>query len=91
MRQSIMTLSNVAWGKLEKNIYDYQSKDGRSITIMSEFVSFLVIYPEYDYVSFSLNKNFNYTGEAIAYCKSEIVEKFILKRDKEGKVLRQEL
>lgn len=43
MRQSTMTLSNEAWGKLEKSIVDYQSKDGRSITVMSEFVSFLVI------------------------------------------------
>ncbi|EKF52473.1 hypothetical protein C426_0047 [Lactococcus garvieae DCC43] len=49
------------------------------------------MYPEYDYVSFSLDQNFNYTGGAIAYCKSEIVEKFIIKRDKEGKVVRQEL
>lgn len=42
MRQSTMTLSREAWGKLEHNIYDYQSKDNRAITIMSEFVSFLV-------------------------------------------------
>lgn len=42
MRQSTMTLSSEAWGKLEHNIYDYQSKDNRAITIMSEFVSFLV-------------------------------------------------
>jgi len=49
------------------------------------------IYSEYDYVSFSLDKNFNYTGGAIAYCKSEIGEKFIIKRDKEGEVVRQEL
>ena len=30
-------------GEIRKNIVDYQSKDGRSITVMSEFVSFLVI------------------------------------------------
>lgn len=43
MRQSTMTLSNEAWAKLEQNIVAYQSKDDRAITIMSEFVSFLVI------------------------------------------------
>ena len=42
MRQSTMTLSNEAWAKLEQNIVAYQSKDDRAITIMSEFVSFLV-------------------------------------------------
>lgn len=42
MRQSTMTLSNESWGKLEKNIVDYQSIDDRAITIMSEFVSFIV-------------------------------------------------
>lgn len=42
MRQSTITLSNEAWGKLEQNIYDYQSKDDRAITVMSEFVIFLV-------------------------------------------------
>ncbi|EKF52474.1 MULTISPECIES: hypothetical protein [Lactococcus] len=42
MRQSTMTLSNESWRKLEKNIYDYQSKDDRAITVMSGFVSFLV-------------------------------------------------
>lgn len=42
MRQSTMTLSNEAWEKLEHNIYDYQSKDDRAITVISEFVSFLV-------------------------------------------------
>ena len=29
--------------------------------------------------------------DIIAYCKNEIVEKFIIKKDKEGKVVRQEL
>lgn len=42
MRQSTMTLSNEAWAKLEQNIYNYQSKDNRAISVMSEFVIFLV-------------------------------------------------
>ncbi|GAB7391713.1 hypothetical protein [Lactococcus garvieae] len=42
MQEATMALSNEAWGKLEKNIVDYQSKDDRAITIMSEFVSFLL-------------------------------------------------
>jgi DNA repair exonuclease SbcCD ATPase subunit len=42
MREATMTLASEAWKKLEQNIYDYQSKDDRTITIMSEFVSFLV-------------------------------------------------
>ena len=42
MREATVTLSREAWGRLEKNIYDYQSKDDRAIRIVSEFVSFLV-------------------------------------------------
>lgn len=42
MRQSTITLSSEAWGKLEEDIYEYQRKDSKAITIMSEFVSFLV-------------------------------------------------
>lgn len=42
MREATMTLSAKAWEILEQNIYDYQSKDTRAITIMSEFVSFLL-------------------------------------------------
>lgn len=42
MRQSTMTLSNGAWDKLEQDIYEYHRKDNRAITIISEFVIFLV-------------------------------------------------
>ncbi|MEY8444559.1 hypothetical protein AALM99_07845 [Lactococcus muris] len=42
MREATVTLSREAWGRLEKNIYDYQRKDDRAIRIMSDFVSFLV-------------------------------------------------
>ena len=42
MHQSTMTLSNEPWGKLEQNIYDYQNKDNRAISVMSGFVIFLV-------------------------------------------------
>jgi hypothetical protein len=42
MRQSTLTLSSEAWGELERDIYEYQRKDNKAITIISEFVSFLV-------------------------------------------------
>lgn len=69
----------------------YRLRGNRFVSLYCSDVPEKSIYPEYDYVSFSLDKNFNYTGGAIAYCKSEIVEKFIIKRDKEGKTVRQEL
>jgi hypothetical protein len=42
-------------------------------------------------VSLSLDKNFDYTGGATAYCKTEILEKFMVKKDKEGRYVKQEL
>ena len=69
----------------------YRLRGNRFVSLYCSDVPERSVYPEYDYVSFSLDRNFNYIGGAIAYCKNEIVEKFIIKRDKERKVVRQEL
>ncbi|MGL4334570.1 MAG: hypothetical protein ACRCSC_05855 [Lactococcus garvieae] len=42
MRQSTTTLSSNAWGKLEKDIYEYHKQNAKAISILSEYVSFLV-------------------------------------------------
>lgn len=67
MRQSTITLSSEAWGKLEQNIYDYQSKDDRAITVMSEFVSFLVTLDK-RYIQ-RLNIFLNFLDNCIRYVK----------------------
>lgn len=69
----------------------YRLRGNRFVSLYCSDVPERSVYPEYDYVSFSLDRNFNYIGGVIAYCKNEIVEKFIIKRDKERKVVRQEL
>lgn len=69
----------------------YRLRGNKFVSLYCSNVPEKSIDPEFDFVSLELNKHFNYTGAAIPYCRRDIVEKFIVKRDKEGKNIRQEL
>lgn len=69
----------------------YRLRGHRFVSLYCSDVPERSVTPEFDFVSMELDKHFNYTGSAIPYCREEIVEKFRVERDKEGKLVRKEI
>ncbi len=57
--------------KLEGKMIVYRLRGNRFVSLYCSDVPERSIYPEYDYVSFSLDKNFNYTGGES--CKTRVI------------------